>query len=71
MTMNVFVNDYVVNDNKNSKQCASADSIEKELSLAGINNPVEYAISVINKTVKCDDSLVRACLLCWMQHLDL
>jgi bifunctional DNA primase/polymerase-like protein len=34
-------------------------SLKDEVITAGIYNPTEYAISVINKTVKCDDSLVR------------
>jgi hypothetical protein len=38
----------------------SSDSLANELLTAKIQNPSEYAISVINKTVKCDDSLVRA-----------
>jgi hypothetical protein len=36
------------------------ESLSNELTVAGIHCPAEYAISVINKTVKCDDSLVRA-----------
>ena len=34
--------------------------LAKELAAENIDNPVEYTISVINKTVKCDNSLVRA-----------
>jgi len=34
--------------------------LKDELSAAGIHNPAEYAINTINKTVKLDDSLVRA-----------
>jgi hypothetical protein len=36
--------------------------LKDDLAAAGIQNPVDYAISVINKTVKYDDSLVRAVL---------
>jgi hypothetical protein len=53
-----IVDNNTKNDNK--RHPPSTISIERESSLLGINNPVEYAISVINKTVKCDDSLVRA-----------
>ena len=34
--------------------------LKNELSTAGISNPVEFTIGIINKTVKRDDSLVRA-----------
>jgi hypothetical protein len=43
-------------DNTSSKD---RRSLKDELIKAGIHNPTEYAISIINKTVKCDDSLVR------------
>ena len=33
--------------------------LKRELLSAGIHNPTEYAISIVSKTVKCDDSLVR------------
>jgi hypothetical protein len=54
--------DYSHNDkNNNNKQCSSsAESLLDELLAAGIHNPVEYVINTINKTVKRDDSLVRA-----------
>jgi hypothetical protein len=50
------------NNNKVTSKQGQSDpkSISSELSYAGITSPSEYAISVINKTVKCDDSLVRA-----------
>ena len=40
--------------NKSTKEL-----LKSELLAAKIHNPTEYAISVISKTVKCDDSLVR------------
>jgi hypothetical protein len=49
-------------DNSNTKQFSlNAESlILDELIAAGIYNPAEYVIKTINKTVKLDDSLVRA-----------
>lgn len=53
--------DTVDDNNSNHKQTFSiSDSLSKELLTAKIHNASEYVISVINKTVKCDDSLVRA-----------
>ena len=43
----------------NNKYKSQAKGLTKELIAARIHNPVEYAINVINKTVKLDDSLVR------------
>jgi hypothetical protein len=50
------------NNNNNNEQCSStAESLLlDELLAAGIHNPAEYVINTINKTVKLDDSLVRA-----------
>jgi Bifunctional DNA primase/polymerase, N-terminal len=48
-------------NNINKKQSSSVTgTLSQELIAAGIHCPTEYAISIINKTVKCDDSLVRA-----------
>jgi hypothetical protein len=49
-------------DNNNNKQYSpNAESrLLDELLAADIHNPAEYAINTINKTVKLDDSLVRA-----------
>ena len=49
-------------DNNNRQYCSStAESLLlDELLAAGIHNPAEYVINTINKTVKLDDSLVRA-----------
>ncbi|MCC2647386.1 MAG: hypothetical protein K0R16_189, partial [Nitrososphaeraceae archaeon] len=49
-------------NNSNTKQCSStAESfLPDELLAAGIHNPAEYVVNTINKTVKLDDSLVRA-----------
>jgi hypothetical protein len=45
------------NNNINNKQSFSvAVTLLHELVAAGIHYPAEYAISVVNKTVKCDDS---------------
>jgi hypothetical protein len=51
------------NDNNNNKQyysSATESPLLDELLAAGIYNPAEYVINTINKTVKLDDSLVRA-----------
>jgi hypothetical protein len=55
-------NDKNKHDNNNNKQyTATAESpLLDELLAAGIHNPAEYVINTINKTVKLDDSLVRA-----------
>ena len=49
-------------DNSNTKECSSKVEplLLNELLAADIHNPAEYVISTINKTVKLDDSLVRA-----------
>ena len=53
--------DTVYDDNSKHMQTFSiSDSLSKDLLTAKIHNASEYAISVINRTVKCDDSLVRA-----------
>jgi hypothetical protein len=36
--------------------------LAKELAAASVDNPAEYTIGIINRTVKCDNSLVRASL---------
>jgi hypothetical protein len=51
------------NDNNNNKQyysSATESPLLDELLAADIYNPAEYVINTINKTVKQDDSLVRA-----------
>jgi hypothetical protein len=49
------------NDDNNNKHSPTAESLLlDELLAAGIHNPAEYVINTINKTVKLDDSLVRA-----------
>jgi hypothetical protein len=51
------------NDDNNKKQYCSSTAespLLDELLAAGIHNPAEYVINTINKTVKLDDSLVRA-----------
>lgn len=57
-------NGYASENSNSNSSCnqafSSTDSLTNELLTAKIQNPSEYAISVINKTVKCDDSLVRA-----------
>ena len=45
--------------NSNNTHKSQDKCLKKELIEAGIHNPAEYAINVINKTVKLDDSLVR------------
>ena len=54
--------DHDVHDNNlnNKHSLPVTESLSNELTAAGIHCPAEYAISVINKTVKRDDSLVRA-----------
>jgi hypothetical protein len=50
-------------NNNNNKQYYSSTAeslLSDELLAAGIHNPAEYVINTINKTVKRDDSLVRA-----------
>ena len=45
---------------KGHEQNISAkELLKRELLSAGLHNPTEYAISIVSKTVKCDDSLVR------------
>jgi hypothetical protein len=50
------------NKNGESNNEEKQSDLVKELVAENIDNPAEYAISIINKTVKCDDSLVRATL---------
>jgi hypothetical protein len=44
------------NGESNEKQ----SDLAEELAAENIDNPAEYTITIINKTVKCDNSLVRA-----------
>ena len=47
------------NSSDNNESCLATESLQNELTGAGIHDHVEYAINVVNKTVKLDDSLVR------------
>ncbi len=46
-------------DESTNLNISAKELLKSELLAAGIHNPTEYAISIISKTVKCDDSLVR------------
>jgi hypothetical protein len=52
-------NKNIANNNKQYSSTAESPLLD-ELLAAGIRNPAEYIINTINKTVKLDDSLVRA-----------
>jgi hypothetical protein len=47
-------------NNSESNNEKKQSDLAKELAAENIDNPTEYIVSIINKTVKCDDSLVRA-----------
>jgi hypothetical protein len=47
------------NSGNDNESCLATESLQNELAAAGIHDYVEYVISVANKTVKLDDSLVR------------
>ena len=42
-----------------ARNVSAKELLKRELLSAGLHNPTEYAISIVSKTVKCDDSLVR------------
>jgi hypothetical protein len=57
--------EHIHNDKNNQQYSSPAESLLLgELLAADIRNPTEYVINTINKTVKLDDSLVRAVFYC-------